>query len=76
MIDATSVNSIKDINGISEFSDGTVMIIDEGKMHRQMLKNSLLILNQSGTPIIGCVLSGRTFPIPMFIYKNFKYFVS
>lgn len=76
LIDATSVNSIKDINGISEFSDGTVMIIDEGKMHRQMLKNSLLILNQSGTPIIGCVLSGRTFPIPMFIYKNFKYFVS
>jgi len=75
LIDATSLNNLKEISLISECSDGTVFIIDEGKLQRTTMKNSLPILRKKEIKIIGSILNNRTFPIPEFIYKRFKYFI-
>lgn len=74
-IDATSIDNMKEVSFISEYSDATVLIIDEGKLRRDMLKNSLSRLLSNNTIILGAVLNNRTFPIPEFIYKKFKYFI-
>lgn len=73
LIDATSVNNIKDSSAISEYTDGTVLIIDEGKLKRKMLKNSLPRFMSNNAVIIAGVLNNRTFPVPDLIYKYFKY---
>lgn len=73
IIDATSVNNMKEISSISDYCDGIVIVIDEGKMKREMLKNSLPRLKRKDTVIIGGILNNRTFPIPGFIYKYFKF---
>ncbi len=75
LIDATSINSMKDVSFISEYSEGIVLVIDEGKLQREMLKNTLPRLRHDDAVIIGGILNNRTFPIPEFIYKNFKYFI-
>lgn len=75
IIDTTSINNTKDIARISECSDGIVLVIDEEKINRQMLKNSLPRLTRNKVTIIGGILYNRTFPIPDFIYKYFKYFI-
>lgn len=75
LIDATSINNVKDITSISGCSDGVVIIIDEGKLQRQMIKNSLPRLKKNDTKIIGTILHNRTFPIPDFIYRRFKYLI-
>jgi len=75
LIDATSINNMKDVSFISEYCDGTVIIIDEGTLKWDMLKNSLTRLRSTDSPIIGGILNDRTFPVPEFIYKNFKYFI-
>jgi len=75
LIDATSINNMRDISSISECSDGTVFIIDEGKLQRQMMKNSLPVLRKKDIKIIGSILNNRTFPIPELVYKRFKYFI-
>lgn len=75
LIDATSINSMKDVSFISEYCDGTVVVIDEGTLQKLMLKNSLNRLRRNDALIIGGILNNRTFPIPDFIYKNFKYFI-
>ncbi len=75
LIDATSVNNLKDASFISEYSDGTIIIIDEGKLKGQMLKNSLPRLKRNDAVIIGGILNNRTFPIPEVIYKYFKFLI-
>ena len=75
LIDATSINSMKDFSFISEYSDGIVLIIDEGKLQRDMMKNSIARLNHNNVTIIGGILNNRTFPIPEFIYKYFKFLI-
>lgn len=76
LIDATSINNMKDVSFMSEYSDGIVLIIDEGKLQSQMLMNSLQRLVHNNTIIVGGVLNNRTFPIPEFVYKNFKYYIN
>lgn len=75
LIDATSINSMKDISFISLYCDGIVLVIDEGELQREMLKNTLPRLRHDDALIIGGILNNRTFPVPEFIYKNFKYFI-
>lgn len=75
LIDATSVNNTKDASLIAECTDGLVLVIDEGKLQREMLKNSLPRFRRNDVKIIGSILNNRTFPIPEFIYRRFKYFI-
>jgi len=75
IIDATSFDNFKDLSFISGYADGTVIIIDEGKLQKQSLRNSLHHLKRNDAVIIGGILNNRTFPVPEFVYKNFKYFI-
>ncbi|PKL39698.1 MAG: hypothetical protein CVV44_05605 [Spirochaetae bacterium HGW-Spirochaetae-1] len=75
VIDATSVKNMKEAARIAECGDGTVIIIDEGKLKIQMIKNSLPRLRSAGVKILGGILNERTFPIPEIIYRRFKYFI-
>lgn len=75
LIDASSINNTKDISAISDFCDGTIMIIDENKLRGQILKNTLPRIMHHDSKILGGILNNRTFPIPEFIYKNFKFFI-
>jgi Mrp family chromosome partitioning ATPase len=75
IMDATSINSMKDVSFILEYCDGTVLIIDEGKLQWQMLKNSIPRIKHKNAIILGGILNNRTFPIPELVYRNFKYFI-
>jgi predicted RND superfamily exporter protein len=40
-LDATSINNMKEASALTQICDGILLIIDEGKLQRKMLKNSL-----------------------------------
>jgi len=73
LIDATSFDNMKEASSFTQICDGIIIIIDEGKLQRKMFKNSLPRLKGDDIVIIGGILNNRTFPIPDFIYKYFKY---
>lgn len=75
LIDATSVNNTKEASFTSECSDGIVIVIDEGRIQREMLRNSLPRLRRNDVKILGSILNNRSFPIPEIVYKRFRYFI-
>lgn len=54
---------------ISTLVDGTVLVINEGKVRRQVVENSLIPLRQKKANIIGAILNNRRYVIPKIIYK-------
>jgi capsular exopolysaccharide synthesis family protein len=54
---------------ISSLTDGIVLVINEGKVRRQVVENSLNPLRQKKTNVIGAILNNRRYVIPEIIYK-------
>jgi len=70
LIDCTNLRNFRDASAISSLSDGIVLIVNEGKTRRQVVKSALLPLQQKKANLIGVVLNNRTFPIPKGIYNR------
>jgi len=70
LVDVTSINNMKDVAYVSECTDATVFVINEGLERRQMVKNALMPLQHKDINIIGGILNNRTFPIPGIIYNR------
>ncbi|MFA5272035.1 MAG: polysaccharide biosynthesis tyrosine autokinase [Candidatus Omnitrophota bacterium] len=70
LIDSAQISIYKDGVILSAYADGAVMVVNEGKTRKQVVKASLAHLEQNKTNILGVVLNNRTFPIPEKIYNR------
>ncbi len=54
---------------LSSYIDGLILVVNEGKVRRQILDNAVNPLKQKGVNIIGIIFNNRTYAIPDFIYR-------
>jgi polysaccharide biosynthesis transport protein len=69
IIDSTYLQNYQDTSMISSYVDGVVLVVDEGKTRRQVVRAALKPLQDKNVNIIGAVLNNRTYDIPRIIYK-------
>ncbi len=70
LMGCAALNEFKDGAMLSLNVDGVILVVNEGKTRRQVVKNAILPLEQKKANLIGAILNNRTFPIPEKIYKR------
>lgn len=69
-LDSTNLKNYKDAVAVSSYVDGIILMINEGKTRREVLKAAIAPLKQNKANFIGAVLNNRTFAIPKMIYER------
>ena len=67
LIDGPELNLYKDSVVLSRYSEGVMLVIDEGKTRKQVVKAAV---EPVAAKVIGAVLNNRTFVIPKVIYDR------
>ncbi|MBI2471510.1 MAG: polysaccharide biosynthesis tyrosine autokinase [Planctomycetes bacterium] len=68
-VDYANLRHIKDVSILSSYLDGIVLVVNEGKTRRHVIKSLIAPLEQRKCNFIGVVLNNRTFAIPRILYK-------
>ncbi len=68
-IDCANLKNSKDAIALSSYVDGFILLVNEGKTRREVLKAAIAPLVQKKANFIGVILNNRTFSIPKFIYE-------
>jgi len=55
---------------LSSITDGVALVVNEGKVRRQVVKEAITPLEQKKINIIGVILTNRKYVIPEIIYKR------
>ncbi|MCF6151597.1 MAG: polysaccharide biosynthesis tyrosine autokinase [Candidatus Kuenenia stuttgartiensis] len=70
IVDYPNMNYLKDVSIISSYMDGIVIVINEGKTKRPVIKTQVSRVETLKTNVIGAILNNRTFAIPDVIYRR------
>lgn len=70
LLDCTNIKNFNDIIILSTHVDGVIIVVNEGRDRKQVVKSAIAPLKINKTNIIGGVLNNRTFKIPEVIYKR------
>jgi len=70
LVDSSNIKNNKYIEKLSQILDGTIIVISEGKVKKQIIENTLSIIRRKNVNVVGAILNNRKFPIPEFIYKR------
>ena len=68
-INSADIKNFTDAETLSSFVDSVILVINEGKVRRQVVKNAISQLTQEDSKIIGAILNNRTYALPGIIYK-------
>ncbi len=68
-ISCADLKNFTDAVPLSFITDGTVFVINQGKVRRQVVKTAIAPLEQKKANIVGAILNNRTYVIPEIIYK-------
>jgi len=71
VIDLPPLSKSETAARIAGTCDATILVADYGKSNREMLRQMLSRLNESGATIAGAVLNRRQFPVPKSLYNLF-----
>jgi len=70
LIDAPQMKDYKDAAMTASYSDGMVLVIEEGYARKEVVKSVVDPLLTKKVNILGAVLNNRTFEIPRVIYER------
>jgi capsular exopolysaccharide synthesis family protein len=70
VIDCPPVQSTGNAIMIASKADGLVLVVEAGRVRRQVLQRTIAVLEDSGTNILGVVLNKRKYPIPRIVYDR------
>ena len=70
LIDCANLRQFKDGYALADFTDGIMLVVNEGKTRRQVAQAALAAMEGKPAQLLGVILNGRTFPIPGFVYDN------
>lgn len=57
IIDTPPIGSVVDAAIVAKVCDGILMVVEAGRIETKMLKRNFVQLEQSGCPILGCVMN-------------------
>ncbi len=69
LINCADIRNFTDAIILSSSIDGFVLVVNEGKVKRQIINYAIAPLKQKEINIIGVILNNRTYVIPEVIYK-------
>ncbi|NUO09326.1 MAG: polysaccharide biosynthesis tyrosine autokinase [Candidatus Brocadia sp.] len=69
-IDYANLRSFKDACVLCPYLDGIVLVVNEGKTRRHVLKELLTPLKHKKANLVGVILNNRTYAIPKMIYER------
>jgi capsular exopolysaccharide synthesis family protein len=69
LISCPDLRNYTDALILSSLTDATVIVINEGKVRKQIFDNAIAPLKQRQVNILGIILSNRKYVIPSLIYK-------
>jgi capsular exopolysaccharide synthesis family protein len=69
LISCADIKNYTDAVILSSISDGVVLVINEGRIRRQIVESAIVPLKEKQANIIGGILANRTHVIPGLIYK-------
>lgn len=70
IVDAPPLIPYDDAMAIGQLTDGLVLVLEAGSTRREAAQTAAANLRSSQVPILGAVLSKRSFPIPEMIYRR------
>lgn len=70
LIDSAPLGKVKDATVLSAFTDGVILVANERKTRRQVVKDTLDSMKARKANILGGILNDRTFAIPKVIYDR------
>jgi len=70
LLDCTNIKNFNDIVMLSPHADGVIIVVNEGRDRKQVVKSAITPLKFNKANIIGGILNNRTFKIPEVIYKR------
>ena len=70
LVDSAPFGRVHDAVMLADCVEGIVVVINESRTRRQVVKKALESLQQRGVPIIGMILNNRKYVIPRFIYNR------
>lgn len=70
LVDAPALSVSAEALEFGACSQGIVLVAAAGKVRRNRLLQTKRMIEVSGTPLLGCALNRRTYPIPNFLYKR------
>lgn len=70
LIDSAPLNEARDSIALAAHCGGVVLVVNEGKTRRQIVKVAMSALAQNKANVLGAVLNNRTYPIPENIYRR------
>jgi capsular exopolysaccharide synthesis family protein len=69
LISCPDLRNYTDVQILSSLTDATIIVINEGKVRRQVFDKALAPLKQRKVNILGIILSNRKYVIPSLFYK-------
>lgn len=69
VIDCPAMNRSSSAAVIASKADAVVLVVEAGRIRREVIQRSINTLEDLGANILGVVLNKRRYPIPRFIYK-------
>ncbi|OQX79328.1 MAG: hypothetical protein B6D56_07350 [Candidatus Omnitrophica bacterium 4484_70.1] len=70
LVDCPNLRNFKDTIVLSQFLDGAILVINEGKARRQVVKTTIGPLKEKKVYMIGAILNNRVFAMPKMIYNH------
>ena len=69
-IDCAQLKHFRDACVLSSYSDGVVLVVNENRTRRQVIKSALAPLEQRSANLVGSIFNNRTFVVPRAIYER------
>jgi len=70
LVNCPNLKDYKDAAVISPYLDGVIIVINESRTRRQVVKSAIATLQRKKANIFGAVLNNRSFVIPKMIYER------
>lgn len=68
-INSSDLKNFIDAVVLSSITDGVIIVVNEGKTRRHVVKDAIIPLEQKKVNILGVILNNRKYVIPEIIYK-------
>jgi capsular exopolysaccharide synthesis family protein len=69
LISCQDIKNFTDAVILSSIADGFILVVNEGKVKRQIIKHAIAPLEQENVDIVGAIIANRRYVIPEIIYK-------
>ncbi|OQX81765.1 MAG: hypothetical protein B6D56_01435 [Candidatus Omnitrophica bacterium 4484_70.1] len=70
LVNCSQVSQYRDLFILSDKSDGIIITLKEGTVHKEAIKPAIAALKEINMKIIGSIFNNRTYPIPYFLYNR------